>query len=95
MARRFMYVCAGILMLVTSYEIGARKAEAQSASTVAAVTSVDQTHVLVVTQTGDAYYCLNGGYPSLDPVPKGNVFTGAPTASQSATWGQVKAAYRK
>ena len=34
MAKRFMYVCAGLLMLALSYHLGARSAGAQAGATI-------------------------------------------------------------
>jgi hypothetical protein len=91
-ARKFFYICAGMLMLALSYHFGASTATAQSpGNPVVAASSGDP---IVYTANGDAYH-FNGsssGAPAW--VLIGNVFNGGPTPALHESWGQVKARYR-
>ena len=94
MAKRFFYVCAGLLMLAMSYHFGARTAVAQGAGNPVAAVVVgrsDQNYFSVTTENGDIWMW--------DPVSQtgryvGNIF-GAPTSATTTSWGKVKADYRK
>ena len=96
MARKFFYVCAGMLMLALSYHFGASTATAQaSGNLVVAVTNFAQPaeahSFLAVTASGDAYVTSSNGNTW---VFSGNLFGGAPTPALHESWGQVKARYR-
>ncbi len=86
-AKKFFYVCAGLLMLALSYHLGAGTATAQAPSNpIVAVYGG-----IVITENGDIY--SNGGLVS--PYSHvGNVFSGGPTPLKQESWGQVKARYR-
>ena len=98
MAKRFFYVCAGILCLAAAYNLGARSATAQQGSAVSgiAVASVGcGAEVFVLTPNGDVfrrpYSCgaLSGSTGFV-----GNFWGGGPTPARQETWGSVKARYR-
>jgi hypothetical protein len=93
MAKKFFYVCSGILMLALSYHFGARSAGAQAPAN-AVVSSMPGYvyNVAVVTANGDIY-----GSMSLDGPWRfaSNVFAGPPpTPIQHESFGSVKARYR-
>jgi len=89
MARKFFYVCAGMLMLALSYHFGFTNATAQTAGN--PVVSMPTEHV-AVTANGDLYWSPSGSV--LGPFQNvGNLFSGPPTPAQRATWGQLKSRY--
>jgi hypothetical protein len=59
MAKRFFYVCAGILMLALSYHFGARSASAQidkkDQKVAAAMYNPATQEMIVLTPSGDIY----------------------------------------
>jgi hypothetical protein len=78
MARKFFYVCAGMLMLALSYHFGASTATAQAPANQVAAAAGGTIGTWVFTSNGDAYQALdNAG--TLTFVPRGNVFTIAKT----------------
>jgi hypothetical protein len=86
MARKFFYICAGMLMLALSYHLGAGTAGAQApGNPVVAVSGP-----WVYTANGDAYLQSSNTTWS----PQGNIFTGGPTPALHQSWGQVKARYQ-
>ena len=88
MARKFFYVCAGMLMLAFSYHFGASTATAQAPSNPV----VGLINGVVVTANGDIYASTNS---IVGPwVHTSNVFTGGPTPALHESWGQLKARYR-
>ena len=97
MARKFFFVCAGLLCLALAYHLGAKSVAAQANSQVAGVVA-DACHgLIVVTPNGDVFarpnqVCaepFNG-----PPVYAGNFWSGAgPTPAKPETWGRVKARY--
>ena len=90
MARKFFYVCAGMLMLALSYHFGASTATAQApGNPVVAVWSGGDP--LAITANGDVYQS-NGQGRNWYRV--GSIFSGAPVPAQHESWGQVKARYR-
>ena len=91
MAKRFFYVCAGLLMLALSYHLGARSAGAQApGNPVAGVAHDAGSALFVVTANGDTYVSLEGtGWQRKD-----NVFS-APTPAQPTTFGALKARFRR
>jgi hypothetical protein len=87
MARKFFYVCAGMLMLALSYHLGANTAGAQSAQGVQfRVLDADQ---LYVESGGQDYYLTAQGWvapSSLPPVPVSSIVAGhAPYITQDGT----------
>jgi len=86
MARKFFYVCAGMLMLALAYHFGYSTASAQAPGNpvVAAPTSQH-----VFTANGDMYIDFNANRQF---VLVGNVFSG-PTPIQRESWGQLKSRY--
>jgi hypothetical protein len=99
-AKAFLFVCAGLFLLVLSYHLGARNAVAQSGAQANGL-AISQngcgtTEVFVITPSGDMY---RRGYScgQLNSTSGfiGNFWSGtAPTAVQNQSWGSVKKAYR-
>jgi hypothetical protein len=89
MLKKLFYASASILMLAIAYHLGANTAAAQTPGNpvVAAQGS------FVYAANGDAYL-VNPGLPVTTFTLVGNVF-GGPTPAAHATWGQLKATYRK
>ena len=96
MAKRFFYVCTGLLCLALAYHLGARSATAQAGSAVSgmAVANVGcGAEVFVLAPNGDVfrrpYSCgvLTGSTGLV-----GNFWGGA-TPARLQTWGSVKAKY--
>ena len=95
MARKFFYVCAGMLMLAVSYHFGASTATAQAPSNPVVATFSNTVGVYlggVVTSNGDVY-TTSSGYPSGPWIHQSNIFTGGPTQTRQESWGQVKSRY--
>jgi hypothetical protein len=100
-AKRFFYVCAGILCLALAYHLGVQSATAQVGSTVNGFAMYPgggaASTCWVMTPSGDIY----GRY--LDPNSSGSSsplyfvgnFWGGPTPATQQTWGGVKARYRQ
>lgn len=97
MARKFFYICAGMVMLALSYDLGANTATAQGPGNpvVAAgeMTFSNSTSNFVITSSGDLFTAASNS-PGTSWVHLGNVFTGASTPALHESWGQVKARYR-
>jgi hypothetical protein len=93
-AKRFFYVCAGLLCLAVAYHLGARGAGAQvvSGNPVVAVTSGCPNYsTVVVTANGDLW---GASYCSETWTHVGNVFGGGPIPVKPETFGRLKARYR-
>lgn len=92
MARKFFYVCAGMLMLALSYHFGFTTASAQAPGNpvVAIAHASGSTNVIAVTSGGDAYTTPDYGVTWYHT---GNVFSGGPVPTQRETWGQLKSRY--
>jgi hypothetical protein len=95
MARKFCYICAGMLMLALSYHFGASTAVAQAPSNglveVTYIGGIGSSPYLAATVNGDVYTAANSSGPWLHV---GNVFSGGPTPALHQSWGQVKARYQ-
>ena len=92
MARKFFYVCAGMLMLALSYHFGASNATAQAPSNSVVGITANASGIFAATANGDTYQFGNGGPNAWHPL--GNIFSGGPTPALHESWGQVKARYR-
>jgi hypothetical protein len=93
-AKRFFYVCAGLLLLVVAYSIGAHRADAQSgSSTIVAVTNgyPITNSVFAVAANGAVYISANGGNSPW--TYSGNIFGGT-IQVESKSLSDVKGAYR-
>jgi hypothetical protein len=91
MLKRFFYASASVLMLALAYHLGANSAAAQAPGN--PVVAAFGQSLAVVTANGDVYASDSNTYPG--PWHRvANVF-GSPTPAAQATWGQVKAGYRK
>jgi hypothetical protein len=92
-AKRFFYVCAGLLCLAVVYHLGARNAGAQSGGTiVAAIHNPNgQGSALALAGNGDVY---EGQASGSIWTYRGNVFAG-PTPARGETLGRLKARYRE
>jgi hypothetical protein len=94
MAKKFFYVCAGILMLALSYHFGASSAGAQASgsSIVAAFVGDVQSepyYAWAFTASGDVYGWRDGSWHLHSSVLAG------PTPAQPTSFGELKARYRK
>jgi len=92
MARKFFYVCAGMLMLALSYHLGASTAIAQAPAN--PVVAAFGNSGAVVTANGDVY--VGGGGSAngwTNWVLASNVFSGGPVPAQRETWGQLKSRF--
>jgi hypothetical protein len=96
MAKKFFYVCAGILMLALSYHFGAQSVSAQAVGNpvVASIPPTNSWYAAVVTANGDVYGSISAGGNLATWTHTGNVFTG-PTPVQQESFGSLKAKYRK
>lgn len=93
MARKFFYVCAGLLMLAAAYHLGAERAQAQTGGTfVAMASSTANGYLLTLTATGDVYASTDGTGNTWHFVR--NIVAGGAVSAQPQTWGQLKARYR-
>jgi hypothetical protein len=99
MAKRFFYVCGGILMLALAYHFGATSARAQAGST--GFTGMSVTNdgwVYVMTPNADVYRRLVAGagvWQSGNPSTLvGNFWDGGATSAQPTSFGALKAKYR-
>ena len=92
-AKRFFYVCAGLLCLALAYHFGAVTATAQAPGNpvVGVAGDVVPSNFMAVTANGDCYKTPNFG---VNWYPVTNVFSGGPTPATQPTWGQLKARYR-
>jgi hypothetical protein len=100
MAKRFMFVCLGLLALAVAYHLGAAKAESYTGSPFVSLMSWNGSqggtvYLLALTEDGTVYWANGqGGWPEYLSFPQwqvwGQIPTGA-TATQSSTWGQIKA----
>ena len=92
MARKFFYVCAGMLMLALSYHLGASTATAQAGGSVVVAATAGN---YVFTANGDVYRPVTWFPDPSQWAWAGNVFgSGGPTPALHESWGQVKARYR-
>ncbi len=99
-AKRFLYVCAGLLCLALAYHLGARSARGEHGGQIVGFTGGSAGGwAEVITTNGDCYQRRIGGGDLFDPgVPAmymGNSWSGGPTPATQTTWGQVKARYRQ
>ncbi len=88
MAKKFFYVCGGLLMLAITYHlvVGTASAQAPSNPVVASIPNA----TTVVTANGDVYSVTSNNL-SGPWVHMSNVFAGGgPTTSRAQSWGQVK-----
>src|SRR5262249_25723708 len=93
-AKRFFYICAGLLCLALAYHAGANNAGAQVVAgnpVVAYGTGLGCCNVVAVTANGDVYGAAS---PDAQWQHITNIFTG-PTPAATDSWGSVKDRYRK
>lgn len=92
-AKRFMFVSAGLLCLAIAYHLGATSASAQP-SGYAIGFAVDGDGVYAFLDSGDVYYRpVSSKHLISTPTLMGNFWDGA-TPAPSASFGQVKARWR-
>ena len=92
MARKFFYICAGMLMLALSFYLGATTATAQAPGNpvVGIAPGTSSGYYVSVAANGDCYFSdTYGGLWRR----AGNVFTGGATPAQQESWGQLKSRY--
>lgn len=97
MARKFFYVCAGMLMLALSFYFGAQSAAAQAGGREIVAVSTEGGSHYVYTSTGDCYRWIPA--ETVTPTPAQfmrNVWDGqGPTTNVRQSWGEVKQRYAK
>ena len=91
MAKKYMYVCLGVLALAVAYHLGAKSAISQGTGIPVGISSGHQYDdgVYVITDQGDVYRRAYDEGP--DWVYWGNPLNGM--ATQPATWGRIKAEF--
>ena len=93
MAKKFMYVCLGVLALAVAYHLGAAKAESTAEGPfVSLVSEYEWGYMLAMTGQGDIYFSIQYGGPFPEWDYWGTIPTGA-TATQPTTWGKIKAEF--
>lgn len=109
-AKQFFYVCAGVLMLVIAYHLGAPRADAQSSGDFTGISMTSNNVTLAIRSNGDIYardsqvacygtgtfgWFSNGNICGVDEwTYVGNVL-GGPIQTEGASWGKLKDSYRK
>jgi len=92
MAKKFFYVCAGLLMLALAYHLGASTATAQAPSNSVVASFSYGYGAAAITANGDLYTSWNSiGGPY---VHTANIFTGGATPTTTQSFGALKARYR-
>jgi hypothetical protein len=95
MARKFFFVCAGLLCLAIAYHPGATSATAQAPGNPVATGFFNGSAGggVVVTTNGDVYVTpVANNFANW--VLTGNVFAGGPTPAKAESFGSVKVRYR-
>ena len=93
LAKRFFYVCAGLLCLALAYHFGAVNATAQApGNPIVAAYATPSSANVVILSNGDVYVAGSLG-PTIPWDYRGNVF-GSGTPVQQSTWGAMKSRYR-
>jgi len=91
-AKRFFYICAGILCLALAYHFGAQSATAQGGGNPAVAVN----GYVALAANGDVFVDSDFADPASFAhwARAGNIFTG-PTPAFQPTWGQLKSRYRQ
>ena len=94
MAKKFFYVCAGLILLALTYQLGARSATAQAPGNPIVGVAGNQAagYYLAVAANGDCFATPDWGQHWNR---YSNIFGSGPTATAPQTWGQVKDRYRR
>lgn len=100
MAKKFMYVCFGIMALMISLHFGATPATSlQTGGFVSIMKSESPGYFLALQEDGSVYWARDTGYhPSDAPFPDWNYWGQIPsggTALDPSTWGSIKADWRE
>jgi len=93
MAKKFMFVCLGILALAVAYHLGASSAQSQATGTfvsLAAGPGDGSSEMYALTSDGDFYGMSMSNMRAW--TYWGNVAGGVST--ESSTWGQIKAQFK-
>ncbi len=91
MAKKFLYVCLGILALAAASHLGADNVRAQAGGDFVGIASgATANEVYTITLSGDCYRSDNAGYSWMY---RGNVLAGSVDA-KSSSLGDVKSKYR-
>jgi hypothetical protein len=89
MAKKFMYVCLGIMALAVAFHIGATSAISQLQEQVVGITAIcPPANIYLATSEGDCWMYSTSGEAWYY---LGNPFEGV--AAQPTTWGQIKAEF--
>jgi hypothetical protein len=96
MAKRFFYVCGGILMLALANHFGATNAGAQAGATPVGLTAAGSDAIIyAMTPNGDLHrrrVSVDAQFYALEYV--GNFWSGSPTPVQPTSFGALKVKYR-
>jgi hypothetical protein len=89
MAKKFMYVCLGILALTVAFHLGASSAISQGTGLVVGIAATERgdPKVFAITDGGDCYYRP----PAEDWRFYGNIF--GSVATEPTTWSKIKAEF--
>ena len=102
-AKRFCYVCAGILLLVAAYGLGANKVQGQAAGSEVVTASAtgsfgSRTPEVYVTKANGEIWLLqvNAGGTAYSPLwTQLPSVPGGPIQVESKTWGAVKESFKE
>ena len=92
MARKFLFVCLGFLILSVAFHLGARTATSQGNGTPTGAAAVNG-YVYVITDTGDCYRKFEHVSDPHNWEYWGNIHGGA--ATEPTTWGGMKARWHE
>ncbi len=90
MAKKFFFVCAGLLMLVGAYSIGVNSVEAQDTSLVAGIATAG-TSLYAINTHGDVF---KSGIAAVDWVYTANIYSGIVVNSEAPSLGDLKSQYK-
>ena len=94
MAKRFFYVCAGLLLLAGAFALGSRNAGAQSSGSVLGYAVGSNALHYVYLSNGDVYVRQAPNLTFTGPAQLVGNYFDSPTPVEHPSLGQVKARYR-
>jgi hypothetical protein len=96
MAKKFFYVCAGILCLMVAYHLGGRTAQAQVGSAPSGFSVTTNHTIYALTPNGEVFMRRTDGNGNFTGtrVSMGNIWAFAPTPTEATSFGELKARYR-
>ena len=92
MAKKFMYVCIGVLALMVAYHLGAASATSQPTGQAMLFTGGWDLRLYVMTDTGEIWHLPGRGsdwdyWATWPGTP--------PTTTEPSTWGKIKAKWQE